>query len=78
MILRLEDYVHRAKEGLNLDAEFKGLKEMALIMGLTAEQGDNNMGDFVEVMRRISSASSHTAAIDVESRPLLEEMVKKV
>lgn len=80
MILRLEDYVHRAKEGLNLDAEFKGLKEMALIMGLTAEPGDNDMGDFVEVMRRISSATapSMARAIDVESRPLLEELTKKV
>lgn len=55
ILLRLEEYVRRARESLDMDAEFRGLKQMSLIMGLTATQDDSGMGDFVEAMKQISS-----------------------
>jgi len=80
MLIRLEDYMERARENLNMEAEFKALKEMSLILGLTTEPGDSSMKDFAAVMRRIKGKSSMETlkAIDIESLPMLESQIKDV
>lgn len=63
MLAKLEDYIRRSREALNLDAEFKALKQMALIQGLSEQAEDGGMKDFVEAVRKIG-VEKHTRAAD--------------
>lgn len=52
MLLRLEDYVSRARDSLNLEAEIRGLKQLTTVLGISRMEADDLVGAFVEVARK--------------------------
>lgn len=51
MLLRLDDFCRRAREGLDLRAELSGLKAISVIQGLARTEGGDIVSDFVNVVR---------------------------
>lgn len=54
VILKIEDNIRRCRENLNVKAEMNGLKQLALVMGLTSEQQDSMVGDLVALMNKVN------------------------
>ena len=56
MALRIEDYIKRARDAVDLKAESFGLKQLSLINGLgKTDPEDANNDMFIEVARKVSS-----------------------
>lgn len=55
VILKIQDYIRRCRESLNVKAEMNGLKQLSLVMGLTNEQQDSLVGDFVALMTKVNA-----------------------
>lgn len=51
---RLEDFIGRAKEAMNMDDEMKALKELAKVQGLTRGEPESDAAEFLEVVRRVA------------------------
>lgn len=60
-LLRLEEYRLRAQESLDLKAEMNALKQIAMIMGLTRSEADDNMQDFMDVVKNVSAKAAKGA-----------------
>jgi hypothetical protein len=54
MVLRLEDYIHRSRENLDSRAELWGLKQLAIIQGLSRSEAGDLVSDFTSVVRSVS------------------------
>ena len=54
MVMKIQDFIRRSKDGLNFKAEMDGLKQLSIVMGLTAEQEDTILGDLVDLMKRVN------------------------
>lgn len=52
---RLEDFLGRAREAMNMDDEMKALKELGKIQGLTRTDPDNRAFEILAVVRRVSN-----------------------
>ncbi len=52
--MRLEDFIGRAKNAMNMDDEMKGVKELAKIQGLTRTEPENQAAEFFDVIKRVS------------------------
>lgn len=60
LVMRLEDYIYRSREAIDRKAELNGIKQLAIILGLTAEQQDNILGDFVSLMTKVGNDQRRT------------------
>jgi len=52
--MRLEDFIGRSKESLDMDGEMKGIKELAKIQGLTRTEPENQAEEFFAVVKRVA------------------------
>jgi hypothetical protein len=52
MILRLEDYIDRARNGMDRRNELAGLKMLSQVLGLTRAEPENQLKEYVEVVAR--------------------------
>lgn len=74
MVVRLEEYIRRSRESLDVRAELGGLKQLALVQGLTNDQTENVWNGMVDAVRRISDErpssrlDSHTRFVESTSR----------
>lgn len=57
MVMELKEQIARAKEALDLDAEMKARKLLAMVQGLTRSQPEDQAREFYESVRRISQAA---------------------
>lgn len=55
VILKIQDYIRRCRDSLNVKAEMNGIKQLSLVMGLTNEQQDSLVGDFVQLMMKVNA-----------------------
>ena len=55
MVTRLEEFVLRARESLDLRAELAGLKQLTLVLGLSRSEVGDAMTDFLNVVGDVSS-----------------------
>lgn len=69
--MRLEDYIGRSKETMDMDGEMKGIKELAKIQGLTRTEPENQAAEFFEVVKRVS-ARQDRELLDPETLKLLD------
>lgn len=60
-ILRMESYIERAMENVDLKSEMNANKHLAMITGLTRAEHDNEMKDMLEVVKKISSKAARKA-----------------
>lgn len=67
MIMRLEEFVRRAQESIDLRAELAGLKQLALIMGLSRSDLDNPMQDIIDIISQ-GSENRKKRRVENESR----------
>lgn len=56
MVTRLEEFVRRAREGLDLRAELAGLKQLTIVLGLARSEMGDAMSDFVSVVSEVASS----------------------
>ena len=50
MVLRYEEFARRSREALNLPAELKAYKEMALVSGLTKVEPENENDELLKLV----------------------------
>lgn len=55
MVLRLNAYVQRAQDALDLKAELNGLKTLSVVQGLSAERQDDFLEQMVDAVKSISA-----------------------
>lgn len=55
MVTRLEEFVRRARESLDLRAELAGLKQLTIVLGLARSEMGDAMADFLNVVNDVSS-----------------------
>lgn len=53
--MRLEDFVGRCKETMDMDGEMKGIKELSKIQGLTRTEPEDQAAEFFQVVKRVSN-----------------------
>ena len=58
MLLRLEDYVRRCRENVNLRQEIVGLKAIAQIMGLGKIEPEDQNTEFLKIVRKLDASKS--------------------
>lgn len=54
-VARLEDFLGRAKETMNMADELRALKELARVQGLTRSEPEDRAGDFLRVIAEVAS-----------------------
>jgi hypothetical protein len=57
MIVRLENFVDRSAKAFDLRAELAGMKQLALVQGLSRTEAGDLVSDFTEVVRSVSASS---------------------
>lgn len=57
MVMELKEQIGRAKEALDLDAEMKARKLLAMIQGLTRSQPEDQAREFFDAVRRVAEVS---------------------
>lgn len=55
MEMRLESYLSRCKETMDMDGELKASKELAKIQGLTRTEPENQAAEFFDVVKRVAA-----------------------
>lgn len=55
MVLRLEDFIHRSKNALDLTQEIKGLKQLAMVQGLTRTDPEDAISAFAGIVKRLDA-----------------------
>ena len=55
MVAQLREQIAAAKASLDLDQEFKALKLLAMVQGLTRSEPENAAKDFLSVVKRVSA-----------------------
>lgn len=68
---RLENFLARSKETMDMDGEMKALKELAKIQGLTRVAPEDAAADFLDVVRRVSNRQD-IEKLDTETRLLIQ------
>lgn len=53
-LLKLEDYIRRSRDALDLRAELAGLKQVSLVLGLNKMEPNDTMSEFINVVRQVS------------------------
>jgi len=71
MEMRMEDYMGRCKETMDMDGEMKAAKELAKIQGLTRTEPENQAAEFFDVVKRVA-ARQDQELLDPESLKLLD------
>lgn len=61
MLLRLDAYMNRAREALDLKAEMNAMKQIAMITGLTKQEGDQTAKDFIDVVRKVAAGAKYVS-----------------
>jgi hypothetical protein len=69
--MRLEDFIGRSKETMDMDGEMKGIKELAKIQGLTRTEPENQAAEFFDVVKRVA-ARQDTERLDPQTLKLLD------
>jgi hypothetical protein len=54
MILRIEDYIHRSREAIDPRSEMHGLKQLAIVQGLSQEKEDDFFANVASIVKNIS------------------------
>lgn len=72
-LLRLEDFLKRARSALDMKAEMGALKQIAIVTGLTRTKEDDAMKDFMKVVSSAKKASKAltNAAKTINNTPVL-------
>lgn len=68
---RIENYLARCKETLDMDGEMKALKELAKIQGLTRTDPEDQGKEFFDVVRRVA-ARQDSELLDAQTLALLD------
>lgn len=55
MVMRLEDYVRRAREAIDMRSEMHGLKQMSIVQGLGNEDKQDLFANMIDAVRHIAS-----------------------
>ena len=55
MVLRLEEYIRRSKDALDLKAEMHGLKQLSIVLGLSDPQHNDPMLEFLSAVREVGA-----------------------
>jgi hypothetical protein len=55
MVLRLEEYIRRSKDALDLSSEMKGLKQLGIVLGLGDSNFNDPMVEFINAVRMVGS-----------------------
>lgn len=55
MVMRLEDYVRRARESIDMRSEMNGLKQMSIVQGLGSEDKQDLFSGMIEAVRNVAS-----------------------
>lgn len=69
---RLENFLSRARETMNMDDEMKALKELAKIQGLTRTAPEDQAAEFLEVIRRVSAKQDAAQELPTRTVKVLE------
>lgn len=64
MVTRLEEFIRRARDSLELRAELAGLKQLTIVLGLARSEMGDAMSDFVNVVSDISSSRGPLVKIE--------------
>lgn len=67
MILRLEDFVSRSRQSMELGHELKGLKQLALVQGLGQSDREDTLAQFVSLAQKYDDMDERM--IDVKATP---------
>jgi len=71
MEMRMEDYMGRCKETMDMDGEMKAAKELAKIQGLTRTEPENQAAEFFDVVKRVA-ARQDQELLDPQTLKLLD------
>jgi len=71
MEMRMEDYMGRCKETMDMDGEMKAAKELAKIQGLTRTEPENQAAEFFDVVKRVA-ARQDLETLDPSTLKLLD------
>jgi hypothetical protein len=71
MEMRMEDYMGRCKETMDMDGEMKAAKELAKIQGLTRTEPENLHIEFADVVKRVALKQDQEL-LDPETLRLLD------
>lgn len=70
MVLRLEDYIRRAKDSCELRAELMGLKQLSIVQGLGKVDPEDAMTAFSAIVRKFDSLDQSKGILEAEYRQL--------
>lgn len=56
LVMRIENFVDRAKDALDLSNEIKGLKALGVVLGVGKLEAKDSMKDFVQIVQQMSEA----------------------
>lgn len=75
MLLRCEEQVNRAKDACDLNSELKIVKMMAMLMGLTRTEAEDDISEFAEIVK--AATNERRALIDM-SKPIFTGQTKEI
>ena len=64
MVLRLENYVQRAKTAMHLGAELAGLKQLTLVLGLNKSEPEDSFDIFKSIVRKYDDQDREAKQIE--------------
>jgi hypothetical protein len=64
MVTRLEEFVLRARESLDLRAELAGMKQLTIVLGLARSEMSDAMSDFLNVVKDVSETRGPLQVIE--------------
>lgn len=67
MVMRLEEYIRRSKESLDVRAELSGLKQLSLVQGLGDDQTKSIWAGMVDAVRSVSD-ERHSGRLDSNTK----------
>lgn len=62
VVMRLEDYIRRCREVLAIKDELNGIKQLAMVLGVTRMEPEDAMADFLGVVKTVENERLRTQA----------------
>lgn len=75
MLLRCEEQINRSKDACDLNSEMKITKMMAMLMGLTRTEAEDDISEFAEIVK--AATNERRALVDM-SKPIFTGAVKQI
>lgn len=72
MVMRLENYIQRSREAMDLRNELAGIKQMALVLGLTKTDPEDALSAFGNLVKTYDEIDSANGILDVDFKQLPE------